>query len=125
MGDVGELIELFRKPSVAGELCGCGQPFETCEFWSEVGRLAFGSWSSETIARVGALQRQLSRQRYLPRLLVTGDDQSPFADTLREYGALYDTLYDAVATVASADVVVDASSGQGRHLRSSGSSRRA
>jgi hypothetical protein len=115
--NVGELIELFRKPSVSSELCGCGQPFEACEFWSEVGRLAFGSWSSDRIARVGALQRQLSRQRFLPRLLLTGDDsESRFADTLREYGALYDCLYDAVATVAGADVVVDASKWPGQAL---------
>jgi glycosyltransferase involved in cell wall biosynthesis len=115
--NVGELIELFRKPSVSGELCGCGEPFENCEFWSEVGRLAFGSWSSDTIARVGSLQRQLSRQRYLPRLLLTGDDsESQFADTLREYGAIYDTLYDAIATVADADVVVDASKWPGQAL---------
>ena len=40
----------------------------------------------------------------------------PFADTLREYGALYDTLYDAVATVAGAEVVVDASKWPGQAL---------
>jgi len=41
--NIGELIELFRKPSVAAELCGCGQPFSSCVFWYEVGRSAFGS----------------------------------------------------------------------------------
>lgn len=115
--NVGELIELFRKPSVAAELCGCGELFDTCPFWSEVGRVAFGSWSSDTIQRVGQLQRQVSRQRFLPRLLVTGEDSATdFAEILREYGALYDSLYSAVAEVANADVVVDASKWPGQAL---------
>lgn len=115
--NVGELIELFRKPSVATERCGCGAEFAACDFWSAVGAQAFGSWDSDTIRRIGALQQQLSRQRYLVRLLLTGDDSaSPFADTLREYGAVYDALYEAIATVADADVVVDASKWPGQAL---------
>ncbi|HSS67551.1 MAG TPA: glycosyltransferase family A protein [Nocardioidaceae bacterium] len=115
--NVGELIELFRKPSVAAELCGCGEAFAECPFWGEVGARVFGSWASDTIAHVGHLQRQVSRQRFLPRLLLTGDDSaSEFADTVREYGAVYDSLYAAVADVADADVVVDASKWPGQAL---------
>ncbi len=115
--NVGELIELFRKPSVATELCGCGQPFEACEFWSEVGRLAFGSWSSDTLRRIGELQRLVSRQRYLPRLLLSRErSSSAFVDVLREYGSYYRALYDAVAEVAGADVIVDASKWPGQAL---------
>lgn len=115
--NVGELIELFRKPSVSAELCGCGERFDTCVFWGEIGRKAFGSWSSDTIAHVGALQRQVSRQRFLPRLLLTGDDtDSAFAETLREYGAIYDTLYAAIAEVSGASVIVDASKWPGQAL---------
>jgi GT2 family glycosyltransferase len=115
--NVGELIELFRKPSVAGELCGCGEPFAECPFWSEVGARVFGSWTSDAIAHVGRLQHQLSRQRVLPRLLVTGEDSaSDFAVALREYGSIFDSLYAAVAEVADADVVVDASKWPGQAL---------
>jgi hypothetical protein len=115
--NVGELIELFRKPSVAKELCGCGELFDECPFWGEVGARVFGSWTSDAIAGVGALQRRVSRQRFLPRLLLTGDDSSSaFADTLREYGAVYDSLYTAIADVAGADVVVDASKWPGQAL---------
>lgn len=115
--NVGELIELFRKPSVASELCGCGASFAECEFWSAVGQLAFGGWSAEVSTRIAGLQRTLSRQRYLPRLLVTRDtSDSSFASSLREYGAVYDRLYDAIAEVAAADVIVDASKWPGQAL---------
>lgn len=115
--NVGELIELFRKPSVAAELCGCGQPFGACEFWNAVGEFAFGGWSPQLLTTVGTLQRRLSRQRYLPRLLVTGGSgRSAFAADLREYGGLYDRLYDAIAQVADADVIIDASKWPGQAL---------
>lgn len=115
--NVGELIELFRKPSIASELCGCGQPFATCEFWSEVGKLAFGSWSSPAFERVGRLQRQVSRQRFLPRLIVTkNSSDSNFAETLRDYAAAYDRLFAAIGDVGGAEVVVDASKWPGQAL---------
>lgn len=115
--NVGELIELFRKPTVATERCGCGTPFEQCEFWSAVGDIAFGGWSSGRLSEIGALQQQVSRQRFLPRLLLTdGSSGTPFAAAVREYGAVYDALYDAIAKVASADVIVDASKWPGQAL---------
>jgi hypothetical protein len=115
--NIGEAIELFRKPSVATELCGCGERFAECPFWSAVGARAFGSWSPDTLARIGRLQRQVSRQRYLPRLLASrGSTSSAFAATLREYGTYYQALYGAVADVAGAEVVVDASKWPGQAL---------
>jgi GT2 family glycosyltransferase len=115
--NIGEMIELIRKPSVADELCGCGQPFSSCEFWSEVGRLAFGAWSPDELRHIGRLQQLVSRQRYVPRLfLARQDGTSPFERALREYGDFYRALYAAVATVAQAEVIVDASKGPGQAL---------
>lgn len=108
--NVGELIQLFRLPAAAEELCGCGTLFQECAFWSQVGDRAFGGWSGETLEEIRALQQQVARQRFLPRLLLTGDHKdSRFAASLRDYGAAYQQLYAAVAEVADADVIVDAS----------------
>jgi GT2 family glycosyltransferase len=115
--NVGELIELFRKPTVSTELCGCGELFLDCPFWSVVGERAFGGWSQDTLDEGGRLQRRLSRQRYVPRLLTTnGTGSSDFDKTLREYGSVYARLYTAIAEVADADVVVDASKWPGQAL---------
>lgn len=117
--NVGELMDLFRKPDVAGELCGCGKPFGSCEFWSEVGQRAFGAPlnTAAESAEIGRLQAQLNRQRHLPRLLRTSaSSSSELAATLREFGARYDTLYSAVAEVAGAKVIVDASKWPGQAL---------
>ncbi len=52
----------------------------------------------------------MARQRFLPKLLLAGEHQdSRFAAALRDYGAAYEKLYAAIAEVADADVIVDAS----------------
>jgi hypothetical protein len=115
--NIGELIELFRKPSVAEERCGCGRPFEQCEFWSEVGRLAYGSWSRDAMARIGALQRHVSRQRYLPRLLALPlGSGTEFGQQCRAYAEHYERIYRAVVEVSGAKVIVDASKWPGQAL---------
>ena len=115
--NVGELIELFRKSTVINERCGCGQPFESCELWSEVGRVAYGSWSAEVLQEIGSLQRRVSRQRYLPQLLaLPARAGSAFADDCRDYAEHYARIYRAVAQVSGARVVVDASKWPGQAL---------
>jgi Sulfotransferase family len=119
--NVGEVLELFRKVAVGGERCGCGEPFSRCPFWSEVGNRAFGGWSPERMREVAALQRRVGRQRHVPRLLASsrrasGDDGGEFARDLRALGSAYALLYAAIAEVAPARVVVDASKWPGHGL---------
>lgn len=106
--NIGELIELFRKVSVTGERCGCGEPFETCPFWSRVGHLAFGGWDADAMRRIASLQRQVGRQRHFPAL-VSPRRSAAVSDRLTTLGQSYADLYSAVQEVSGASVVVDAS----------------
>ncbi|HLK94177.1 MAG TPA: glycosyltransferase [Nocardioidaceae bacterium] len=126
--NIGEVIELFRKVSVGGERCGCGEPFDQCPFWSRVGEAAFGGWSPERMREIATLQRRVGRQRHVPRLLTTRPgggservpgthaDQRSFSHDLARLGEAYARLYAAVAEVAGARVVVDASKWPGHGL---------
>jgi glycosyltransferase involved in cell wall biosynthesis len=115
--NVGELIDLFRLPTVLEERCGCGQPFESCELWSEVGRIAYGSWSRAVLDEIGALQRRVSRQRQLPRLLsLRPGTSSQVAADCRAYARHYERICSAVAQVSGARVIVDASKWPGQAL---------
>jgi glycosyltransferase involved in cell wall biosynthesis len=69
------------------------------------------------LAEIGRLQRRVSRQRYLPRLLrLQEGSSSEFASLCREYADHYARIYRAVAEVSGARVIVDASKWPGQAL---------
>jgi Sulfotransferase family len=107
--NVGELIDLFRRVAPRGERCGCGQSFADCPFWAQVGQEAFGGWDTGRLAATHQLQRQIARQRHLPRLLAGRVAGRGFRDAVAAYGAVYSRLYRAIAATAGARCVVDAS----------------
>lgn len=107
--NVGELIDLFRRVAPQDERCGCGEAFRACPFWSAVGERAFGGWDAGLAERADRLQRQVARQRHLPRLVAFGVAGPGFRAAAGEYGAIYSRLYRAVAQQAGARYVVDAS----------------
>lgn len=103
----GELNALFSRVALQDQRCGCGDPFSRCDFWQEVGALAFGGWSDVTAA-VADLQPRVVRQRFVLRLL-TGRADPAYLRDLDDYLDVHQRLYDAIAAVAGADTVVDAS----------------
>jgi hypothetical protein len=105
---VGELVFLWERGLLANERCGCGEPFDGCPFWKEVGLRAFGGWDRIDASAVHARQRRVDRTRYVPLLLAPwlspgfGRRMTAYAEALRR-------VYAAVATVSGAALVVDSS----------------
>ena len=107
--NIGELIDLFSRVAPRDELCGCGEPFSDCEFWTAVGEQTHGGWTPGQLAATRRLQSHVARQRHLPRLLAPRLAGREFAAALARYGGTYAGLYQAIAAQAGADCVVDAS----------------
>lgn len=105
--NTGELNAIFSRVATQDQRCGCGEPFSECEFWTAVGDRAYGGWPAVT-ARMTALQARLVRQRRVPQL-ATGVARRDFRDGLAEYLDVHRRLYEAIAAVSGAEVVVDAS----------------
>ena len=106
--NVGELVDLARSVARTDELCGCGEPFSRCPFWTRVGEVAFGGWTADVLDRLARAQRSAGRQRHLPGLLAPR--RSP-SGALVELRNAYAAIYRAVAEVSGSSVVVDASKG--------------
>jgi hypothetical protein len=104
----GELVHLWHRGIELDEACGCGEPFSSCPFWTQVGERAFGGWANVPVARVEALRRQLDRSRRIPAM-ASRTPKPEFAAELREYTDYYASLYDAIAAVSAASVVIDSS----------------
>ena len=105
--NAGELNAIFSRVAPQDQRCGCGEPFSRCPFWTAVGTEAFGGWAQVT-ARMSYLQPRLVRQRHVPRL-VTGVAAAPYRRELDEYLDAHHRLYEAIAAVSGAEVIVDAS----------------
>ncbi len=107
VASLGEVRHLPERGVVEDQMCGCGERFSACPFWSKVGHLAFGGWTTAAAVAWRATQRRVDRNRYLPVLLF------PVPRTFRRDLALYTDglrrLYEAAAEVAGAAVVVDSS----------------
>jgi hypothetical protein len=103
---VGELVHLWERSLGKNEPCSCGKPFRECPFWTQVGQIAFGGWETFDLDRALGLKFAVDRNRHLPRLLLP---VGRFRRQLREYVALYDAIYRAVAEVSGARLVVDSS----------------
>jgi Sulfotransferase family len=104
----GELTFLWERGLRGNERCGCGERFDACPFWTQVGKEAFGGWDQLDLDELEALQRQVDRHRYLlamvaPRLA------GAYRRRMRRYAAVLERVYRAIATVSGAAVVIDSS----------------
>jgi hypothetical protein len=102
---VGEFRHLFGRALADNELCSCGKPFRSCEFWGAVLAEAFPQgFDRERIQRaVTAMNRlvMLPRLRW-PRLMTTA-----MREDVQLYRQTFAAAYQAVAKIAGASVVVD------------------
>jgi len=105
---LGETLHLWRRGVVLDERCSCGQPFSACEFWREVGEVAFGGWSVREAEHVEELRRRVDRIRRLP-LLASRSLRGPDAAAVLEYAGYFRAIHRAAAEVTGSSVVVDAS----------------
>lgn len=102
---VGEARELWRRGVIENRLCGCGNPFSDCPFWTEVGREAYGGWSREHAVEMESEGRRLDSLRHAGWLR----ERVGPSDAARAYLNRLAPLYRAVRDVGEAKVVVDSS----------------
>jgi len=100
----GELRYVWQRGLLEDRVCGCGAPFSSCPFWTEVVDRAFGGRQGVDARQVVATQRALTRLRQVPRILANGGRATPAA-----YRDTLSALYRAVAAVSGCDLVVDSS----------------
>ena len=105
---VGETVHLWDRGLRDNELCGCGKPFGSCDFWQQVGDVAFGGWSSLDTDEAVDLRFGVDRNRYIPLLLRPGLS----AGYQRRHTLYRDRLarlYEAIAEVSGARTIIDSS----------------
>jgi hypothetical protein len=102
----GEVRWIWRRWGASDQLCGCGEPFRTCPFWSAVAETGFGGFDGVDVEEVVALEEEVVRFRTLPLLRASGLAPA-FQAKVRRYAERVQTLYEAVSRVADGARIVD------------------
>ena len=103
---VGEIVHIWRRGVGDNQLCGCGEAFRTCPFWTRVGEEAFGGWDSVDNAAMLRLQNRVDRHRYVP-LMIAPWLSRRYRRDLERYAAQLTKLYAAIQKVSGAHMIVD------------------
>ena len=108
MVNIGELVHLWERGVIENNLCGCGQSFSDCVFWSKVGDIAFGGWQHISGERMRTLQLRADRTRHIPALLIPKVSRLLATSTV-QYGAVVSRILRAILEVSGKPVIVDTS----------------
>lgn len=107
---VGEMgVRLWDRCLTQDWPCGCGKPFRSCPFWSEVGERAFNGWDNVDVPEMIKLKRAVNQTEKVPMLLAPSLVPGGFGDTLGRYLEYLTRVYTAIRDVSGAQVVVDSS----------------
>jgi UDP-N-acetylglucosamine transferase subunit ALG13 len=105
---VGELVHIWIRGLEENVLCGCGQPFSECPFWSEVGQRAYGGWDRLDPEDITRQEMAVRRHRFVPYMMMPGIFPAYDRD-FREFARLLPPLYRAIRDISGAQVIVDSS----------------
>ena len=109
---VGELWQVWYRGLRENERCGCGQPFNSCEFWRAVGDEAFGGWDNVDVDKMVASRPYLKRSPFTPHYALAaklGIRTRRMNTLLEESDYVLERLYRAIQRVSGAGVIVDSS----------------
>jgi hypothetical protein len=104
---LGEVVFLWRRGVLEDQLCGCGERFSSCPFWTAVGERAFGGWGSIDLDEVLSLQRAVDRNRFIP-LMVAGRPAG-YRREMRRFADYLLPVYRSALEVSGARVLIDSS----------------
>ena len=103
----GEVRNIWRFGLMRESTCGCGQPQQSCEFWSTVLKTAYGTLSEEDILVRSSINKDLRIWHVLRSWLPGGEAW------LRKKWAFHfenqRKLYHAIQSVSGRRVLVDSS----------------
>lgn len=108
-----ELNRLFRSRLSEQELCACGEPIGTCDFWRQVMERA--AEGPDAMRRMEDLNMGVGQMRHFLRLY-RGNFGPRFAQDLEEYRTRLGRLYRALADVSGKRILVDSSKVPSRAL---------
>lgn len=105
---VGEVRHIWDWGLDKNLLCGCGNKFNECDFWTKVIEETFGSYEKIPKRKLQKLWLSVDHGRYVPQLVNTKIFPS-FDRKLVEYSKILNKVYRAISKVSGCSIIVDSS----------------
>jgi Sulfotransferase family len=102
----GELKYIWTRGIANNELCGCGERFLKCPFWTAVGQQAYGGWSHVDAEEMNELERAVDTHARIPAMLKP-EMWPGYAAPFARFVDVLERLYAAIAHVSGAAAIVD------------------
>lgn len=106
---VGELDYIWTRSLRDNQLCGCGKPFNLCEFWNAVIDHAFGGLDHCDHVHLAELANTVRRVRHIRALGRLPIRQPELAVAFADYTDALQRLYVAISEVSQAPTIIDSS----------------
>jgi len=113
---LGEMHHLWERGFLENQLCGCGKPFKSCEFWTRVITKAFGGFDRIDYEFLFTISNLVERTRHVPQLMIPAFRTRKFRDYLEKYICVLEQLYTAIAETADSDMLIESSKKPSRAL---------
>lgn len=107
---VGELFDVWRQCFVNNRSCGCGRPFDQCEFWISVIRRGFGCAIRELpVAELHSLKEHVTASRHIPAIALPFARSRSYRGQMSQYQKVLRDLYQGISLSSDADFVIESS----------------
>jgi hypothetical protein len=105
----GELRWIWDRGVRQNQLCSCGNPFRSCDFWIEVFDHAFGGIESADVNEMEELRLTLDRLRFIPALNNPRMRTHNLELRIAKCGEILSSLYQSIKHVSGSAYVIDSS----------------
>lgn len=106
---VGEVRHIWSRGVIENQLCGCGSPFQECDFWKQTFDVAFPGKSWSELSWIYDLQRRVDGIRYVPRVFWGWARSRAYEHNLSEYVGVLGKLFGALREMTSDATIIDSS----------------
>lgn len=107
---VGELFDIWRQCFVNNRRCGCGMPFNQCEFWVRAIRRGFGQAIRELpVTDMQLLKGHVTASRKIPAIAMPFLRSPSYRRQLGKYKHILHDLYQGIQLSSDADFIIESS----------------
>jgi Sulfotransferase family len=107
---VGELFDVWRQCFIRNRRCGCGRPFDQCEFWLSVAHRGFGRAIRELpVTDIQMLKVHVTASKHIPAIALPFLRSRSYRRELSQYTKILQDLYQGINLSSDADFIVDSS----------------